>query len=756
MHLYNPLQLLPQTPRRSALRIALIYAVLGATWIIISDGLLTVFDNSYPNYTNLFALTKGILFVLITTLLLYYLITQANQHIHRSNRLYAVLTELNHLIIREHDPAELQQQACFTLVEHGGFSLAWIGYPDPGTNLIRAQAIYGQASQYVRELQIHLDDPISMSGPAGTALITGKTVVIENIATDERMHLWREQALAYNLHSVAAFPLQISGAATGILVVYANRPVHFIDEELRLIITCANDLAFAIEAAAQQEALRLSEERNAALLRQLPAIIWTTNTSLQLITHFGESRLPTQVQPESYEHQSLYTIFNTHDTNFPPIAAHLRALEGESSQYNYQMQGRDFLVKVEPRRDLHGTIIGCLAIALDVHEQRRLQEHTVNQLRRLQAIHAIDQMVTNGSNLSDMIDILLEQVTHSLQLDASVLLLFDPHSQVPFLSIARGLISDQRFMFETTNDPALMAAQRGQPIIYHDRHLENGQFPSVIAEAGFRGYAALPLFSNGAIRGVLEVFDRDALPNNTEWFDFLMMLADHAAVAIDTIWLREGLEQSNHDLREAYNMTIDGWSRALDLRDKETEGHSQRVTAMTVRMARLLKLPADELIHIWRGALLHDIGKLGVPDSVLLKPGPLTDEEWQIMRRHPQLAYDMLAPIAFLRPALDIPFCHHERWDGKGYPRGLKGPNIPLSARIFALADAWDAMRSDRPYRRALSIETANAEIRKGAGSHFDPDLVESFLNCVATYEQELLDLEPPLLQQVAAKGHPG
>jgi putative two-component system response regulator len=116
----------------------------------------------------------------------------------------------------------------------------------------------------------------------------------------------------------------------------------------------------------------------------------------------------------------------------------------------------------------------------------------------------------------------------------------------------------------------------------------------------------------------------------------------------------------------------------------------------------------------------------------------------------------MLAPIAFLRPALDIPFCHHERWDGKGYPRGLKGPNIPLSARIFALADAWDAMRSDRPYRRALSIETANAEIRKGAGSHFDPDLVESFLNCVATYEQELLDLEPPLLQQVAAKGHPG
>src|SRR4030095_309227 len=148
-----------------------------------------------------------------------------------------------------------------------------------------------------------------------------------------------------------------------------------------------------------------------------------------------------------------------------------------------------------------------------------------------------------------------------------------------------------------------------------------------------------------------------------------------------------------------YDSTIEGWSRALDLRDRETEGHTIRVTEMTLKIARIAGMADAELVHLKRGALLHDIGKMGIPDAILLKPDKLETEEWVIMRRHPVYAYELLLPIEYLQPSLDIPYCHHEKWDGSGYPRGLKGEQIPLAARLFAVIDVWDALRSDRPYR---------------------------------------------------------
>lgn len=189
------------------------------------------------------------------------------------------------------------------------------------------------------------------------------------------------------------------------------------------------------------------------------------------------------------------------------------------------------------------------------------------------------------------------------------------------------------------------------------------------------------------------------------------------------------LREANRKLVRAYDETLSGWGRALELRDKETEGHSLRVMELTVRLARLLDLSEEEVLHIRRGALLHDIGKMAIPDRILLKEGPLTDEEREIMEKHPVYAYDMLAPIAYLRPALAIPYSHHERWDGQGYPCGLKGTEIPLAARIFAIVDVWDALSSDRAYRPAWSPTRIKAYLREQAGSHFDPDLVEIFLS---------------------------
>jgi len=188
---------------------------------------------------------------------------------------------------------------------------------------------------------------------------------------------------------------------------------------------------------------------------------------------------------------------------------------------------------------------------------------------------------------------------------------------------------------------------------------------------------------------------------------------------------RHELEQLHEELLFSYDKTIQGWSQALDLRDKETEGHTLRVTEMTVNLARAAGLDEESLKHIWRGALLHDVGKLGIPDSILHKPGKLNDEEWVIMKNHPTYAYKWLSSIEFLRPALDIPYCHHEKWDGSGYPRGLVGEAIPLAARMFAVVDVWDALASDRPYRKGLTLQEVEQYIRDQSGIHFDPNIVK-------------------------------
>lgn len=193
----------------------------------------------------------------------------------------------------------------------------------------------------------------------------------------------------------------------------------------------------------------------------------------------------------------------------------------------------------------------------------------------------------------------------------------------------------------------------------------------------------------------------------------------------------EDNSDSYKELTTAYESTIEGWSRALDFRDKETEGHSKRVTDIALQIAREIGMSEEELVHVRRGALLHDIGKLGVPDSILFKPGKLNEEEWELMKKHPVIAYELLSPITFLHGAIDIPYCHHEKWDGTGYPQGLKAGEIPLAARIFALVDVWDALRSDRPYRPAWSVERTRDYIASLKGIQFDPELVGIFLKSV-------------------------
>ena len=226
---------------------------------------------------------------------------------------------------------------------------------------------------------------------------------------------------------------------------------------------------------------------------------------------------------------------------------------------------------------------------------------------------------------------------------------------------------------------------------------------------------------------MLEIFHRAPLKPDNDLRNFLVMVGGQAAIAIDSAKMFSELQKSNIELSLAYDATIEGLSRALDLRDKETKEHTFRVTDITVRLALRLGVGQSDLIHIRRGAILHDIGKVAIPDQILFKPGPLVEEEWVIMRKHPQFAYDMLSPIEYLRPALEIPYSHHEKWDGTGYPRQLRGEEIPLAARIFAVVDVFDALTSDRPYRKAWSREKALAHLKEQSGKHFFPEAVKAF-----------------------------
>jgi HD-GYP domain-containing protein (c-di-GMP phosphodiesterase class II) len=236
------------------------------------------------------------------------------------------------------------------------------------------------------------------------------------------------------------------------------------------------------------------------------------------------------------------------------------------------------------------------------------------------------------------------------------------------------------------------------------------------------------LLAKGQVKGVLEIFHRDALDAQPEWVSLMEALAGQAAIALDNASMFEDLQKSNAELSLAYDTTLEGWSRALDLRDHETVGHTRRVTEMTMRLAEAMGVPETEMIHIHRGALLHDIGKMGIPDSILLKTGPLLDREWDIMRRHPVYAYELLSPIAFLRPALDIPYCHHEKWDGTGYPEGLRGTEIPIAGRLMAVVDVYDAVCTRRLYRQPMTHADAVTFIVNGRGTHFDPDVVDAFV----------------------------
>ncbi len=381
-------------------------------------------------------------------------------------------------------------------------------------------------------------------------------------------------------------------------------------------------------------------------------------------------------------------------------------------------------------RDADGNIVAGIEVVRDISARKQAEERIQEQVRQLSALRAIDLAISSSLDIRVTLDVFLDQVVAQLRVDAACVLLLNRYSRMLTPAVRRGFRAGsvrQAPLRLGEGNAGIAALERS---MVHVPDLRSDAAGAAVVPGGeqFISYYAVPLVARGEVKGVLELYHRSPFHPEPGWQDFVEGLALQAAIAIDNTTLFENIERSNLELAQAYDTTIEGWSRALDYRDKETEGHSRRVTDLTVEICTDMGMGEESLTYVRWGALLHDIGKLGVPDAILFKPGKLDDDEWALMKRHPLIAYELLSPIRYLGPAVDIPYCHHEKWDGTGYPRGLKGDQIPLAARVFAVVDIWDALRSDRPYRPAWSEERVVEHLRGLAGSHLDAAAVAAFL----------------------------
>ena len=365
-----------------------------------------------------------------------------------------------------------------------------------------------------------------------------------------------------------------------------------------------------------------------------------------------------------------------------------------------------------------------------------LEQSVSDQLKlkqsQLRALMSVGQVINSSMGLRRVLEEVMDSLISLMRAERGFLMLRESNGELA-VRIARGIahVSLDEEAFIVSRSVVRKVVESNAPVLTTNAQVDP-RFDAQMSIAAYqlRSILCVPLKLKDELIGVLYVDNRaHAGIFKENDLELISAFADQAAVAIDSARLFEDLQESHRELERAYQATLEGWVRALDMRDKETEGHTQRVTILTHRLARSMGVSDAELVHITRGALLHDIGKMAIPDGILLKPGQLTADERKLIQKHPVYAYEMLSPIDFLVPAIDIPYCHHEKWDGTGYPRALKQDQIPYAARIFPVIDVWDALTSDRPYRKAMPHDEVRQIVKADSGTHFDPVVVEAFMD---------------------------
>ncbi|HEY2982442.1 MAG TPA: GAF domain-containing protein [Anaerolineales bacterium] len=619
--------------------------------------------------------------------------------------------------------------------------------------------------------------------PATNKLLTaiqesGQPLILPDARNDARFENW---AAADRVRGWMGVPLTIRGQICGFITLDSYSANSFDERSASLAQTFAHQAAAAIDNARLYEETRTrleemeivsrisfglraaqdAEEMMPVLLSELLNIMKTDSGSIWL---FDESsgRLVRKIAAGWNQNLPIAGfkpgegivghVFERGEPRLVPDFGNDPDSQPENRKY-FQPDWGGIVLPIRTTTD----IIGVIVVA--VPSSRRIAPHEVQlittvaeiagnamhrlnlyvrseeQVRRLVALRDVDMAIAGSFDLQVTLNILLDHLLAQLQVDAAAIQTFNADMQIltPLAGLGFYRHASSQGTLRISEGPAGRLLSDREDIHIADLNQEAGfRRKDQLAGEGFVGYYATPLVSKGQTKGILETFFRQPFAPSQHWLDFLHAMAGQAAIAIDNAQLFENLQRSNQELSLAYDTTLEGWGKALELRDKETQGHTFRVTDMTLRLARRVGIPESELPHVRRGVLLHDIGKMGVPDHILKKTGELSADEWAEMRRHPKYAYDLLYPIAYLREVLDIPYCHHERWDGTGYPRSLQGEAIPLAARVFSVVDVWDALLYDRPYRKAWERHKVLRYISDQAGTRFDPAVAKEFLLMIA------------------------
>jgi PAS domain S-box-containing protein len=509
-----------------------------------------------------------------------------------------------------------------------------------------------------------------------------------------------------------------------------DKPIHFIAQ--------IQDITIRKEA---NEAIDKHRRALQLFIEYAPAAIAMFNKDMEFMSASHRFNSDFGLKDKNLVGKSYYKVFPEIPERWKQT--HKRCLAGttescEEDSFLRKNGKLDWIRwEIHPWYESNNEIGGIILFSEVITEKKKAEERINAQVKRLKSLRAIDMAIINSFDVTTMLNVLLDSLILTLEVDAADVMLIDPITNTLVTEVHKGFISSRTMIEKIPLDKILAGKSflsRKTAIIPNIKDdTEEITRNWLVTEENFISYIGIPLVAKGQIKGILEVFHRSILKPDIEWMEFLESLAGQAAIAVDNSQIYENMRRINLNLSLAYEETIESWASALDLRDKETPGHTQYLADLTTELCKAMAMNEKEITHARRGALLHDVGKIIIPDEILFKPGPLSNEEWDIIRKHPEYAYEILSSIEYLSPALEIPYNHHERWNGSGYPRGLKERQIPLSARIFSVIDVWDALTSPRPFRAAWLEEDASKYIEQEAGKLFDPEVVKHFFKIIQT-----------------------
>ncbi len=658
--------------------------------------------------------------------------------------------------------------------------------PEAGSLLFRAIAALGP---YAEEIK---NDPVKLGeGILGSIALQRMGEVVNNVDCDPRaVHIAGTEQLP--VEHLMGVPVLVRGQLTGLIGIWrVGVGQEFTRGELDFLNSLAGQVGVAMENArlfqgtrrrlieieglhvvsTELRTARTLEEALPIILQQLMSLLNAGGSSLEMVdpvrgdvatrlgmgAWVGTTGLRTQ-PGAGVTGQVIATLKPYVSTDVvadgktirPELFAGLKAAACVPIIAQHQPIGALWIGRETPLLEEEVNLLSAVGemVGNAIHRMM-LNEETQRRADEFEALYRSATGLASQSDLRALLNTVVTQARDLLHSSGSDMALYDEEHDELQTVVETGGALFLGTRLKAHEGMAGRVFQEQRPLIVDDYRAWEGRS----AQYGGLPLAAVlevPITFAGEKIGVLSAYETaDSSRKYTEADGRLLSLfAAQAAGVIRTVRLLADLRNATTDLSLAYDTTLEGWAKALELRDKETLGHSRRVSELTLRLARQIGMPESDLTHVRRGVLLHDIGKMGIPDVLLKKTGPLNAEEWVEMRKHPKYAHDLLEPIAYLRPALDIPYCHHEQWDGSGYPRGLKGRQIPLAARIFTIVDVYDALSHDRPYRGAWPMDKVIEYIREQSGKLFDPEITDAFL--------DLIRIQTPELQGEQAQGPAG